>query len=66
MGVEVGGEVTNGGEHAGVDSAAVGEMTAETHTCGPDAPGAGGEREEVGDCERGVFVVSCEGLDADC
>lgn len=62
-GVHVRGEVADGGGDAGVQGGAVCEMPAETHACGTDAAGAGGEGEEVGDCEGGVFVVGREGLD---
>jgi hypothetical protein len=61
--VEVGGEVADGGGYAGVQCAAVGEVPAETHACGADATGTGGEGEQVGDGEGGVFVVSFESLD---
>lgn len=61
--MQIRGEVADGGRDAGVESAAVGEVAAETHARGADSAGAGWQGEEVGDCEGGVFVVGGEGLD---
>jgi hypothetical protein len=40
-------------------------MPAKTHTRRADAPIARAEREESGDCQRGIFVIGCDFLQAE-
>jgi hypothetical protein len=61
--VDVGCEVAYGGGDAWVQGAAVGEMSAETHSCGANAAVAGGEGEEGINRESRVFVVGGYGLE---
>lgn len=62
LGVYVRGKVAHGSGDAFVKGAAEGQVPAEAHARCADAAVAGGEGEEGGDGEGGVFVVGVDFL----